>query len=111
MKQYYRLDFYVQKTQAAAVRNAVLDAGAGRMGRYTHCAWETEGVSQRMTPSAPGMPGTVMRSDEVKIEVIVAEEYLQAVIDAMLAKHPSEEPIFCCYPVMTGIVEEEVVQE
>ena len=107
MKQYYRLDFYVQKTQAAAVRNAVLEAGAGRLGHYTHCAWETLGRSQRMTPSAPGMPGTIMTSEEVKIEVLVAEEYLQNVLDTLIAKHPSEEPVFCCYPVMTGIAEDE----
>lgn len=105
--QYYRLDFYVQKSQAAAVRNAVLDAGAGRMGHYTHCAWETQGRSQRMVPGAPGMPGTIMTSDDIKIEVIVSEEYLQDVLDALIAKHPSEEPVFCCYPVMTGIVEDE----
>jgi hypothetical protein len=107
MKQYYRLDFYVQKSQAAAVRNAVLDAGAGRLGSYTHCAWETEGRSQRMVPGKFGSPGTVMTSDEVKIEVIVGEDCLQAALDALIAKHPSEQPVFCCYPVMTGVIEDE----
>ena len=107
MKQYYRLDFYVQKTQAANVRNAVLDAGAGRLGSYTHCAWETLGRSQRMIPGGPGQAGNVITSEEVKIEVLVAEEYLNAAVDALLDKHPSEEPVFCCYPVMTGIAEDE----
>jgi hypothetical protein len=106
MKQYYRLDFYVQKTQAANVRNAVLDAGAGRLGSYTHCAWETLGRSQRMIPGGPGQAGNVITSEEVKIEVIVGEDCLQDVIDALIAKHPSEQPVFCCYPVMTGVVEE-----
>lgn len=48
-----------------------------------------------------------MTSDEVKIEVIVGEDCLQAALDALIAKHPSEQPVFCCYPVMTGVVEDE----
>ena len=99
MKQYYRLDFYVQKTQAANVRNAVLDAGAGRLGSYTHCAWETAGRTQKMVPGVFGAPGSVLASDEVKVEVIVAEDLLQNAVDALLAKHPAEQPFFCYYPV------------
>ena len=102
MKQYYRLDFYVQKTQAAAVRNAVLEAGAGRIGQHTHCAWETLGQSQRMVSGEPGKLGNIMRSEEVKIEVLVSEEYLQAAVDALVEKHPSKDPIFCCFPVIIG---------
>ena len=102
MKQYYRLDFYVPVTQAATVRNAVLDAGAGKLGHYTHCAWETAGRGQKMVPGAFGGPGSVMASDEVKIEVIVAEDLLQNAVDAIITKHPAEQPVFCYYPVGIG---------
>ncbi len=102
MKQYYKLDFYVPVTQAAIVRNAVLDAGAGRLGHYTNCAWETTGRGQRMIPGVFGSPGSVMAVDEVKVEVIVAEDLLQVAVDALLAKHPAEQPVFCYYPVGIG---------
>ena len=102
MKQYYRLDFYVQQTQAATVRNAVLDAGAGRLGHYANCAWETAGRSQRMVPGKFGQPGSVLTAEEVKIEVIVAEDLLQHVVDVLLEKHPAEQPVFCYYPVGIG---------
>ena len=102
MKQYYRLDFYVPSTQAATVRNAVLDAGAGRLGHYTNCAWETAGRGQRMVPGAFGAPGTVLTVEEVKIEVIVAEDLLQQVVDVLIEKHPAEQPVFCYYPVGIG---------
>ncbi len=102
MKQYYRLDFYVPATQAATVRNAVLDAGAGRLGHYTNCSWETAGRGQRMVPGVFGAPGNVMAFDEVKIEVIVAEDRLQHVVDVLCEKHPAEQPVFCYYPVWVG---------
>ncbi len=102
MKQSYRLDFYVPATQAATVRNAVLDAGAGRLGHYTNCAWETAGRGQRMVPGVFGAPGTVMAVDEVKVEVIVAEDLLQQVVDVLIEKHPAEQPVFCYYPVGIG---------
>lgn len=102
MKQYYRLDFYVPSTQAATVRNAVLDAGAGRLGHYTNCAWETAGRGQRMVPGAFGAPGTVLTVEEVKIEVIVAEDLLQQVVDVLIEKHPAEQPVFCYFPVGIG---------
>ena len=99
MKQYYRLDFYVPASQLSLVRNAVLDAGAGRLGHYTHCAWETAGRTQKMVPGVFGAPGSVLASDEVKVEVIVAEDLLQNAVDALLEKHPAEQPFFCYYPV------------
>ena len=102
MKQYYRLDFYVPQTQATTVRNAVLDAGAGRLGHYTNCAWETAGRGQRMVPGKFGQPGSVLTSEEIKIEVIVAEDLLQQVVDVLIEKHPSEQPVFCYYPVGIG---------
>ena len=107
MKQYYRLDFYVPKTQVALVRNAVLDAGAGRLGHYTNVAWECEGRGQRMVPGKFGQPGSVLTSEEVKVEVIVAEDRLQSAVDALLAKNPAEQPVFSYLPVGIGFPAED----
>ena len=107
MKQYYRLDFYVPPTQAAVVRNAVLEAGAGRLGHYTNVSWESTGRGQRMVPGIFGQPGSVIAADEIKVEVIVAEDRLQAAVDALIAKHPAEQPVFCYFPVGIGFPPED----
>ncbi len=111
MKQYYRLGFYVPSTQASLVRNAVFEAGAGRLGHYEHCSWECQGKGQYMIPGANGQPGNVRSFDETKIEVIVAEDKLQAAVDALLAKHPAEQPVFCYYPVGIGFPPEDDCDE
>ena len=110
MKQYYRLDFYVPASQVATVRNAVLDAGAGRLGHYTNCAWETSGRGQRMIPGKFGQPGSVLAGDEVKVEVIVAEDLLQNVVNVLLEKHPAEQPVFCYFPVGIGFPPDDDVE-
>ena len=110
MKQYYRLDFYVPASHVATVRNAVLDAGAGRLGHYTNCAWETSGRGQRMVPGKFGQPGSVLAGDEVKVEVIVAEDLLQNVVNVLLEKHPAEQPVFCYFPVGIGFPPDDDVE-
>lgn len=102
MKQYYRLEFYVPTNQASLVKNAMFEAGAGRLSHYDHCSWETSGKAQMMIPGAAGQLGTLRTSEEVKVEMIVAEDLLQNAVDALLAKHPSEQPVFCYYPVGIG---------
>ncbi|MPN10006.1 GTP cyclohydrolase 1 type 2 [bioreactor metagenome] len=109
MKQYYRLEFYVPTTQASLVKNAVFEAGGGRLAHFEHCAWETHGKAQLMVPGSGGQIGNVRFSEETKIEVIVAEDKLQAAVDALLAKHPAEQPVFCYYPVGIGFPPEEDV--
>ena len=110
MKQYYRLDFYVPTTQVGVVRNAVLEAGGGRLGHYTFVAWEGAGRGQRMVPGVFGQPGNVIAADEVKVEIVVSEDHLQSAVDALIAQHPAEQPVFCYFPVGIGFPPEDDVE-
>ena len=42
-KKMYQIIFYVPATHVEQVKNAMFAAGAGNIGAYSHCAWQTLG--------------------------------------------------------------------
>lgn len=101
-----RLDkwvFYVPGANADAVREAVFAAGAGRIGDYSHCCWTVEGTGQFLphegASPAIGTVGAVERVTEQRIEVIAPAGVRAAVLAAMRAAHPYEEPAFDVLPL------------
>jgi len=89
---------YVPRENADAVQAAVFDAGAGHIGDYSHCSWSVSGIGQFLphdgaTP-AVGSVGTVERVDEDRFEVVAPARARAAVLAAMRAAHPYEEPAF-----------------
>jgi dinuclear metal center YbgI/SA1388 family protein len=89
---------YVPRENAEAVQAAVFDAGAGHIGDYSHCSWSVSGIGQFLphdgaTP-AVGSVGTVERVDEDRFEVVAPARARAAVLAAMRAAHPYEEPAF-----------------
>ncbi|OMC48614.1 Nif3-like dinuclear metal center hexameric protein [Mycobacterium sp. IS-1264] len=89
---------YVPRENADAVRAAVFDAGAGHIGDYSHCSWSVSGIGQFLphegaTP-AVGSVGTVERVEEDRFEVVAPARARAAVLAAMRAAHPYEEPAF-----------------
>jgi dinuclear metal center YbgI/SA1388 family protein len=108
-----RLDkwvIFVPAEHAEAVRAAVFDAGAGHIGDYSHCCWTTSGTGQFLphagaTP-AIGSVGSIERVAEERIEVIAPAASRAAVLTAMRAAHPYEEPafdVFALAPLPTGV--------
>lgn len=96
MAKSYKLIVRTPLSHAAAVRKAVGDAGAGRIGNYSHCGFAVVGTG-RFMPLAGASPhiGAVGQPEEVaeeRLEVVVAADVLAAVIAAMRAAHPYEEP-------------------
>lgn len=88
------LVFYVPENDLEKVKNAMLDAGGGRIGNYDRCCWQTKGVGQ-FRPLAGANPaigevGEVEKLDEWKVEMVVAPDKIQAVIAAMKKAHPYE---------------------
>jgi dinuclear metal center YbgI/SA1388 family protein len=89
---------YVPPDHTEAVRTAVFGAGAGRLGDYSCCSWTVTGTGQFLphegaTP-AIGTVGTVERLPEDRVEVIAPAVLRGAVLSAMRAAHPYEEPAF-----------------
>ena len=89
---------YVPREDAEAVQEAVFEAGAGHIGDYSHCSWSVSGIGQFLphdgaSPTV-GNVGTVERVSEDRFEVVAPARARAAVLAAMRAAHPYEEPAF-----------------
>lgn len=94
---------YCPLLQAEKVREAMFVAGAGHIGNYDKCSFNTEGFGTfRAGKDADPFVGSVdqlHQEPEVRIETIVPSFRLQVVIDQMLAVHPYEEVAYDVFPV------------
>lgn len=91
----FKLAVFAPQTHADLLREAMAKAGAGHIGDYDSCSFSSEGEG-RFRPGAEASPflgkaGELEVVKEVKIEVIVSEHALNAVLHAMKATHPYEE--------------------
>lgn len=92
----YKIEFYVPPSYLEAVKTAMFQAGAGRVGEYENCAWQVLGRGQ-YRPLAGARPfagstGNIETVDEYKVELVCEQQYLQPVLSAFRAAHPYEEP-------------------
>ena len=99
-----KLVWFVPEEALDATRDAVFEAGGGRIGDYERCAWYTAGTgtffgSERTTP-ALGESGREERVAELRLETVYPEELHDAVVTALRAAHPYEEPAFDVYPLL-----------
>ena len=99
----YKVVVFVPEAQGDAVRRAMGEAGAGRIGNYDHCSFTLQGIGrfrplEGATP-AIGAVGQIETVVEERIETVCAEELLGAVLDAVRAVHPYEEPAIDVYPL------------
>ncbi|OHV03879.1 Nif3-like dinuclear metal center hexameric protein [Mycobacterium talmoniae] len=89
---------YVPVEHADAVRAAVFAAGAGHIGDYAQCSWSVTGVGQFLPGDAAspaiGRRGAVERVTEDRVEVVAPAAARAAVLAALRAAHPYEEPAF-----------------
>ena len=97
------LVIYVPTDAAQTVRQAIGDAGAGRLGNYSHCSFSLEGTG-RFTPlpganPAIGAVGSPEEVPETRIEAIYPRSRRAAVVGAALSAHPYETPAFMTFPV------------
>jgi hypothetical protein len=87
-----------------AVRNALFEAGAGRIGNYEHCSWYTQGTGTFLggegTNPSLGEAGREQRVAELRLETVFPEERQEDVIAALRRAHPYEEPAFDVYALL-----------
>lgn len=94
----YKLAFFVPDGAAESVKEAIFATGAGRLGNYAACCFQTRGVGQ-FRPLAGADPhigrlGTLTHVDELKIELICHDELIHAAVAALKRAHPYEEPAY-----------------
>lgn len=90
------LVFFVPIDETDRVLEAVFAAGGGRVGHYADCAFVCSGTGQfRPLPgSAPsvGAIGELTRLAENRVELVLTRADRTAVVAALLAAHPYEQP-------------------
>jgi hypothetical protein len=101
----YKLVWFVPADALAATRDAVFDAGGGRIGDYERCSWYAAGVGTfrggEGTDPAVGEPGREEQVEELRVETVVPAERAQDVVDALVEAHPYEEVAFDLYPLVS----------
>jgi dinuclear metal center YbgI/SA1388 family protein len=90
-----KLVCFCPKDAAEAVRNALFLAGAGHVGNYSECSFNSEGIgtfrgSEHSNPTI-GNPGELRQEAEIKIETIFPAYRESMILKAMLDAHPYEE--------------------
>ncbi|MFC2948374.1 Nif3-like dinuclear metal center hexameric protein [Virgibacillus sediminis] len=102
-QRYLKMAVYVPESHADDIRNAFHKAGAGHIGNYSHCTFQTHGVGtfKPLEGTNPyiGKHNELEFAKEMKIETIMPEEKTDQVIDAVIDAHPYEEPAYDIFPL------------
>ena len=92
------LTFYVPTENKETVKNALFKAGAGRLGNYDSCAFESEGTGQfrALEGANPtiGELGKLEKISETRVEIVFCDTILKEVISALKKSHPYETVAF-----------------
>ena len=94
----YHLSFYVPILHCDDVKNAIFETGAGKVGNYKNCSWQTLGEGQYlpMEGSNPfqGSKGCLEVLGEYRVEMICSDELIKSAVSALKDSHPYEEPAY-----------------
>jgi hypothetical protein len=91
----YKIVVFVPLANADQVREAIGQAGGGKLGKYSFCSFSTRGIG-RFKPEEGANPhigivGKLEEVEEERIEVTCHQEVLADVIAAIRRVHPYEE--------------------
>ena len=94
----FKLCVYIPEPELESVKRALFDAGAGQIGNYSECCWQVPGMGQ-FKPGAGSQPflgeqGELETVAEYRVEMVCDESVVDAVLIALRASHPYEEPAF-----------------
>jgi len=94
----YKLCFFVPAAFAEKVKQAVFETGAGRLGNYKECAWQTSGQGQFKPLSAAnpfiGTQGQLERVEELRVELLCRDEIIREAVCELKKAHPYECPAY-----------------
>lgn len=99
----YKLAVFTPLSHVQQVVDALSDAGAGHIGNYSHCTFQSQGFGtfKPLEGTNPfiGTTNKIEKVEEIKIETIVTEVQLHQTVQAMLNAHPYEEVAYDLYPL------------
>jgi dinuclear metal center YbgI/SA1388 family protein len=101
-EQIFKVVVFVPEASVVQVRESMSKAGAGALGNYNECFFETQGTGcfRPLEGANPfiGKIGTLESVAEIRLESIVTAKNLDRVIRAMLKAHPYEVPAYDIIP-------------
>ena len=99
-----KLVVFVPPDALEQVRDAIFAAGAGAIGDYERCCWYTEGTGTFLPREGAdptiGEVGKEEHVREIRLETLYPDDRHDAVIAALRAAHPYEEPAFDAIQVL-----------
>lgn len=99
----HKLVTFCPVSHADSIRTALFKAGAGHIGNYDCCSYNTEGTGTfkglENTKPFVGKKGSIHHEKEIRIETIFPAHLEKTIISALLAAHPYEEAAFDLYPL------------
>ncbi|MDF0708165.1 Nif3-like dinuclear metal center hexameric protein [Flagellimonas okinawensis] len=97
-----KLTTYVPRADAEKIKLALFEAGAGDIGKYSHCSYSLEGTGSFKAENGAnptvGTVGEVHFEKETQINVIFSFEKEKSILRALFESHPYEE---IAYEVIT----------
>ncbi len=100
----YQVIVFVPTEYKEKVKEAMFEAGAGKLGAYDQCSFEQEGLGQfrPLKGSQPfiGKSLELERVQEFRIEMVCEESCYDRVIEAMKRAHPYETPAYYAIKVV-----------
>lgn len=101
--QLVKLVVFIPETHVEAVREALSNAGAGHIGNYSHCTFQSvgQGTFKPLKNATPyiGTENQLTFVNEVKLETIISNQKVSSLVQAMIKAHPYEEPAYDIIPL------------
>lgn len=99
-----KLTVFIPDEALEQVKTALFEAGAGKIGNYDKCCWQVKGEGQfrPLSGSSPHI-GTQNQFETVaewRVEMVVADDKIAAVIAALEQAHPYETPAYDAIKVL-----------
>lgn len=98
------LSLFVPAEHAENLKQGLFEAGAGQIGNYDQCAFQTNGIGsfRPLENSNPfsGQIGKTEIVEELKIEVVFQKHLKNKVLAAMYKFHPYEEVAYQCMELL-----------
>lgn len=94
----FKLSFYVPESHLEVVKSALFAIGAGKIGHYDCCCWQTLGQGQfrALEGSDPylGQQGMIETVAEFKVEMVCEDALIVKALAVLKQAHPYEEPAY-----------------
>ncbi|GEK35358.1 Nif3-like dinuclear metal center hexameric protein [Kurthia sibirica] len=104
-EQLFKLAVYIPREHALKLRVALAQIGAGQMGAYDSCSFQTsgEGRFRALDHAQPfvGTVGDIHMEPEEKVEVVIPQPLINKALRMMKQNHPYEEVAYDLYALAT----------